>query len=114
MTCGASFLQAKVGRLTAAVAYHQNGDLIEAGSSGPSDASASASQSRQAALFLERFEEEGFIGLDNAAFAQGPMFGGLLQKAVAPEKGRVLVDSATLGGGHRLMTDEINAGETTR
>ena len=37
---GVEFLQAEVGRLTAAIAHHQNGDLIGAGSSGSSDAAA--------------------------------------------------------------------------
>ena len=113
MTCGASFLQAKVGRLTAAVADHQNGDLIGAGSSGPSDVSASASRSRQAALSLERFKEEGLIGFDNAAFAQGPMLGRLLQKAVAPEKGRVLADATSLGCLAHTPTVEVQTSKST-
>ncbi len=44
------FPEAEVVRLTAAVAYHPNGDLIGAGASGLPDAAASASRSWQAAL----------------------------------------------------------------
>lgn len=92
-------VQAEIGRLTTAVAHHQHGNLIAAGAPGPSDTAPSAGWPWQVALSLERLQEKDLVGFDNPAFVRGPMPGSLLQKAVRPEKGHVLVDPAAAGGG---------------
>jgi hypothetical protein len=91
------FLQAEIGGLATAVAHHQHSNLIGAGSTGPSDTASSAGRPWQVALSLERLQEKGFVGFDNSAFVRGPMSGCLLQEAVTPEEGRVLVDLTAPG-----------------
>ncbi|BCL75224.1 hypothetical protein JHS3_09600 [Jeongeupia sp. HS-3] len=48
----------------------------------------------EVALALERFEEEGFVGFDNAAKMLGSMVSDGGQEALAPAPGDVLADSA--------------------
>lgn len=83
--------------MSTAVADHEHSNLIGAGSTDPSGTASSASRPWQMALSLERLQEKGFVGFDNSAFVRGPMSGRLLQKAVTPKEGRVLVDLTAPG-----------------
>ena len=102
------FLQAEISGLATAVAHHQDSNLIGAGSPGPSDTAPSAGRPRQVALSLERLKEKGFVGFDNPALMRGPMPGYLLQEAVTPEEGRVLVDLTAAGCASH--TDAVDQG----
>lgn len=59
-------------------------------------------------LAFEGFQEEGFVGFDDARFMRCPMPSRVFQKAVPPQKGRVLVDLASTCG--ITHADALNQG----
>lgn len=99
--------QLKVGGMPCTVAHHQHRDPVLARATRGPDTTASTRRAQQVALTLEGLQEEGLIGFDNAAFVPVAMLGSGAQKALSPQKGRVLVHTAGSGGlAHREAIDQ--------
>jgi hypothetical protein len=83
----------KVSRLSAALAYHQDSNMLPV----RAYPAAFACRSMQLAFALEGFQEESLVGFDNPSLVRGAVRGRSLKKAMAPEKRSVFIHTASLG-----------------
>ncbi|MNF89546.1 hypothetical protein D3C84_720750 [compost metagenome] len=83
--------------MASSVLHHHHWDVIRSGATGAAFATTAAGRTGQSTLPLERFQEEGFIDLDDTLFPCRLMGCHGFQEAVTPQEGGVFADPAAEG-----------------
>jgi hypothetical protein len=104
--CRIELFEFEVSGLSAAIAHHEDRNLLGAEAALAGYAAPMSGWPGQVPLAFEGFEKEGFVRLDNPGLVFGTVPGRNVQEAMAPPKRRVLVDLATAGC--LTQTDSFN------